>query len=303
MTDPTSTVETKLDSVLLQLANLQQTQVEIVSRVQGLERIVNSQERNLESDRDFDHTYSAGIAVGPEVIADDIEVRSDPLRRRSSHSHNSASRRTRAVRNLTETDTAGAVSQQQDIQEEFRAIKDALQKIKLPADIKGDDSKQGIKRQELSKAHIITKCSQYCETIFKLLLTLEPGKVLSQEDLDDLYTIVVANIRYLQEERGLVLVNSSLGPGVGGIYRNFRRNTTVFPPEALDALTAAVTLHSSNSSSNTHNQSNRYRGGFRGGYRGFRGNSNYNSYNGGANRSQQLFNRVQGNPQQEQHDN
>lgn len=293
--------DTKLDSILEKLSMLKSLHDSSEKRLERLEKAINpdteesgnyqnSRNTGLTFEGQDDHTYSR------HVPSDNIDNQPQRL---------AASYRTRAIRNLGQNTSqgvtaAGTVSQSasSDIQEEFRAIKDALQRIKLPSDVKVDDSKQGIKRQELSKAHIISKCAQYCETLFKLLLTIEPDQVLSQGDLNDLSTIVQANIRYLQEERGLVLVNSSLGTGVGGIYRNFRRNTTVFPPEALDALTAAVTLHSASANNTSQYQSNSgYRGGYRGyrgGYRsGYRGGSHFNNSGGG--RGHQFPNRIQGN--------
>ena len=53
-----------------------------------------------------------------------------------------------------------------DHQEHFRAIKEALQRVKLPSDLKVDDSRQGMKRSEMNKNFIITKCASYCENMW-----------------------------------------------------------------------------------------------------------------------------------------
>ena len=58
----------------------------------------------------------------------------------------------------------------------------------------------------------------------------------------------------------MVLVNSSLGENVGGIYRHFRRNNSAFPAEALDALTAAVSLSAANQQPHRTHQPTRGRG-------------------------------------------
>ena len=107
-------------------------------------------------------------------------------------------------------------SQRSDIQEHYKSIKDAIQRVKIPPELKVDDPRKGVKRQEQGKAAIIPACAGYGETLLKLLLTLEPEKPLKEGDLDDLLTIISAQLRYLQEEHALVLVNSSLGEGVGG---------------------------------------------------------------------------------------
>jgi len=295
MTEAEQKIDGKLNSILEKLSNLQSVQEATESRLDEIEITVASV---IESNGDSEIDRRVGENTAPNTASDLTGVNLPRGR---------ASFRTRAIRNLVQTQNdhnyaqgvvgsgAGAVSQQCDIQEQYRAIKDALQRVKLPPEVKVDDSKQGIKRQELSKAHIISKSAQYCETLYKLLLTLEPEQTLSQGDLEDLNTIVLANIRYLQEERGLVLVNSSLGSGVGGIYRNFRRNTTVFPPDALDALTAAVTLHSASSNNSAQPQqfNQRQRGGYRGSYRGSRGG--YQNYNQSFGRGHHFNNRIQGN--------
>lgn len=162
--------------------------------------------------------------------------------------------------------TDGASSMNRDltnIQREFGVIKDALQRVKLPNDLKLEDSKQGIARNDKPKSYVISKCAQYAETSVKLLSTMLAGEP-NEGDIQDLLTVQIAQMRYLQEEHALLLVNGNFGDGVGRIYRNLRKNTSQFPPEAIDALQAAVTL-------NTQQESTRgsYRG--RGSYQGYRG--------------------------------
>ena len=130
----------------------------------------------------------------------------------------------------------------------------------MPQDLKLDDSKQGIKRGEQSKSNIIIESASYAETLMKILLTVKPEEPISEHLLNDLFVVNEAHIRYLQEERALVLVNSSLGENVGGIYRHLCRNTSAFPPEALDALTAAVSLSAANQQPHRTHQPARGRG-------------------------------------------
>ena len=193
--------------------------------------------------------------------------------------------------------TAQGNSQRSDIQEYYKSIKDAIQRVKIPPELKVDDSRKCVKRQEQGKAAIISACAGYGETLLKLLLTLEPEKPLKEGDLDDLLTIISAQLRYLQEERALVLVNSSLGEGVGRLYRNFRDNTSMFPPSTIDTLQSLVTLYNA---SNPNTQSNRGHG--RGSYRGQdyrRFDRNYSrGFRGGAS---QFYSRV--GQRQDTHDN
>jgi hypothetical protein len=197
-----------------------------------------------------DEADSANDAGGPGPT-DDNQARLDVLeqkldlllRRLDSNNDESLGENTSTRLNGATASARGSTATAQtDIQDEFRAIKDAVQRVRLPQDLKIDDSKQGIKRGEQAKCNIISKCASYTETVLKILLTLQPDEPLPEQTLKDLFVVSEAQIRYLQEERALVLVNSSLGDSVGGIYRHFRKNTSAFPPDALEALTAAVSL-------------------------------------------------------------
>lgn len=52
----------------------------------------------------------------------------------------------------------------EDIRSEFGAIKDALTKIKLPADLRLCDSRQGIRRSAETTYNILSRCARYAET-------------------------------------------------------------------------------------------------------------------------------------------
>jgi hypothetical protein len=268
-------VEFKLDEVLEELQTLNSVLVQEGNRIDklesGLDTLVTVINDKLKltlnaATSDVGDNRVASPVVNPVEVEQPRLPIINPTQQLQKTAHlplRQARRLHSAVVNESEGNVSPALSV--DVQDEFKVIKDALQKVKLPKDLKLDESKQGVKRSELQKANIIAKAASYSETLLKLLLTLEPGSILSAGDLDDLITIVTAEIRYLQEERGQLLVNSSLGPGVAGLYRNFRRNTTLFPPEALDALSAAVALHSSNSNSASQgDNSARYRDGYRG---------------------------------------
>lgn len=153
-----------------------------------------------------------------------------------------------------------------DIQQEFTIIKDSLQRVRLPKDLKVEDSRQGVKRSDQGRINNISKCARYTETALKLLSTIDPDNV-SQGDVNDLIIINVAMVRYLQEEHALVHVGGSFGDNVERIYRNFRRNTSIFDSQAIDSLQAAVSLDAAQ----PHNSypGNRGRG------RGYQTNNNY----------------------------
>ena len=135
----------------------------------------------------------------------------------------------------------------------------------MPSDLLVNEGRQGIQRKDQMRLNTVAQCAKYGETALKLLSTLRPPNV-SSGDINDLVTIMTAQLKYLQEEHNMMLVNGSFGEGVEKLYRNFRRHTSQFTPDALDALQAAVNLNNHN-----YNSENRGRGrgrgnGFRGGY-------------------------------------
>jgi len=83
--------------------------------------------------------------------------------------------------------SAGATGGSQDIQGDFQALKDSLSRIKLPSDLKLNESRQGIQRQDQPVFNVLCKCSRYNETLVKLLSTIEPWSSATQETLDQLF--------------------------------------------------------------------------------------------------------------------
>ena len=65
-----------------------------------------------------------------------------------------------------------------DIQGDFQSLKDALSRIKLPADFRLNETRQGIRRNDQPLFSALSKCARYNETLVKLLTTLQPGSTL-----------------------------------------------------------------------------------------------------------------------------
>ena len=212
-------MENKIDQLLDQFGKLSAATVTSESRIGQIEKSI---EQLLKSE--FERKDLAGVSDNEGKLGNTTGTAS------------ARSVRQRPVANNSEANV------DIDHQEHFRAIKDALQRVKLPSDLKVDESRQGMKRSEMSKNFIITKCASYCETALKLLFTLDPGNPLSEDNLNDLVTILSANIRYLQEERGMLLVNSTMGPGVGTIFRQFKKNTSFFQSGFISAVDSSSSV-------------------------------------------------------------
>lgn len=146
-----------------------------------------------------------------------------------------------------------------NIQQEFTVIKDSLQRVRLSNELKVNDSSVGIQRADQPRHKVVSKCARYAETLIKLLSSLN-AETVSQGDIQDLLTICIAQVRYLQEEQSMMLVNSSFGGNVERLYRTLRNNSAQFSPESLETLQAAVVLggHAQNNPGNQRGQN--YRG-------------------------------------------
>ena len=157
-----------------------------------------------------------------------------------------------------------------DTQGEFQSLKDSLNKVKLPADVKLNDSRQGIKRTDQPLLNILSKCGRYSETAIKLLCTLEAGTELTQGTLDNLFLIQHAQIKYLQEEYASLLVSGQFDSSTAKIFRSLQKNTSGFDHDSLETLRAAATLSAAGrpTSGNTEDRYPSRRGGFSGYGRG-----------------------------------
>ncbi len=179
-----------------------------------------------------------------------------------------------------------SVNNSVDPQSEFGAIKEAVNRIKLPSDLRLNDSKQGIRREDQQALNVITRSARYVETTIKLLGTLNPdtGK-LSLDEYSDLYNVQLAHIRYLQDEYSALVVQNKFNKQTAQMFRSLQRNTSGLNERSLDTLKLATSITataagsssaSGGGASSDFNWRERRRGGgnsFRGG-RGYRGGGN-----------------------------
>ena len=86
----------------------------------------------------------------------------------------------------------------EDIQSEFTAIKDTLTKVKLRADLRLCDSRQGIRRSDQTTHNV-----------------------------QQLFAILLFQIRYLQGEFSALVVQSQFDESTGRIFRSLQKNTSV----------------------------------------------------------------------------
>lgn len=181
----------------------------------------------------------------------------------------------------------GAASQQPDLQGEFQSLRDSLGRVKIPADLKVNDSRQGIKRADQPLLNVISKCGRYSETGLKLLCTLEVGQTVTQEVLDNLFLVHHAQVKFLQEEFASLVVSGQFDSSTAKIFRSLQKNTSGFNSESLETLRSAASLSAAGRRGPSPSE-DRGTGTFGGRGRGYFGSSygrggrgrGYNSYRG-----------------------
>ena len=163
-----------------------------------------------------------------------------------------------------------------DLQADFLALKDALQKIKLPADYLLNESKAGIRKEDLGTLNVLSKSARYSEVALKLLSKTQVDGHVSEADIKQLVTIHAAHMRYLQDEYANLVVHGIYPKEIAQMFRSLQKNTSGLSTEALKNLKLAVEVtsqqvqaHSSNSTGASYRSSQRVRS--RGNYFGSRG--------------------------------
>ena len=138
-----------------------------------------------------------------------------------------------------------------DIQSTFQNIKDNIQGIRLPNDHKLQDSRSGIKRQDQTAFNNLSKCGRYVETGLKLLFKLKepPEDPNVAAIFQDIYVVLLANLRYLQDEYSALLVSGTVNQETARIFRALNRNTSGFTADAIQNIQhAAAVVAASNQS-------------------------------------------------------
>ena len=171
----------------------------------------------------------------------------------------------------TISSVATAESFSPDVQGEFQNIKDTVQKTNLSPEFRLNDAgnRSGIKRQDQVWANCIARSARYVETSIKLLSNTNTDHVRAT-DIENLFVVQLAHIKFLQEEFQSVLVKGLFDENTGKVFRSLQKNTSPLSQEAVQTLknttqiVQAQAILQQNQSSYSGNS-----GGFRVGFRGF----------------------------------
>lgn len=146
--------------------------------------------------------------------------------------------------------SSSAASCVKDIQGNFAAIKDAYQYVKLPSDLRLNENRSGVRREDQGEFNLVSRSARYIETLFKLLSQAD-GVVAEESEqtsehvsriLDQIFTINLAHMRYIQEQYSNFIVQGTFDPTTSKIFRQLQRQSSGLSSEAIDTLHKAAGL-------------------------------------------------------------
>ena len=120
---------------------------------------------------------------------------------------------------------------------EFQRLRSSVQSVRLPPNLTLQESRQGVKREDLPLFNVLAKCARYTETIIKLCARAEG------DSHEDVFNASYAMMKYIQDEYTALIVSSTFDPNVSRVFRSLQRNTG-FTPEAMEHLRSATTIAS-----------------------------------------------------------
>ncbi len=150
------------------------------------------------------------------------------------------------------------------LQSDFKSISDAYAKYKLDSDLRLNDTRTGIKKEQFEASRILGKCGRYVETQFRIFKAVEEAqRPMTYAEFQHLFICNLAQMRYMQEKYAGLVVGGSFGKQTQDIFQSIQSNASVFTPPVVRNIEAAIKLTSTHSEFN-----NRNRRGGRGGGRG-----------------------------------
>lgn len=141
-------------------------------------------------------------------------------------------------------DPSSATGDSRDIQGEFSALRDSLQNIKLPAELRlNDGNKQGLKRQDHPLANVLIKCARFTEANFKILSQCETtGDRDMDKKIESLFKVCLAQMKYIQDEFAGILVQGTFDPITSRMFKSLQRQNSVLSAEHIGILQSAATI-------------------------------------------------------------
>ena len=130
-----------------------------------------------------------------------------------------------------------------NIQREFEQVRDAVSRVQLPAHLKVNDSATGINKECKAALKVLNKSARFAETGLKVLASA-PSVTLSEQEVHMLYTVLHAQINFLQGEYSSLVVRSTFDDETSRVFRSLESNSTAFSERSLNNVRLAAELAS-----------------------------------------------------------
>jgi len=119
--------------------------------------------------------------------------------------------------NLPLVTTAGG------FQAEYEAVRDGLKGVQLPTGWKIKLGKRGVKKEDIPQYEVIEKCTNYTETVLKILGTAQQ---LQQSDISDIINVLRAELQHLEDKYSLLIVRAKHSKEVATYYEMYNEGTS-----------------------------------------------------------------------------
>ena len=138
-----------------------------------------------------------------------------------------------------------STSSNDELQLQYKSVKDSVQKVRLPPGLKIETSLRGVGQQFNKTARVIHAAADYSETLLKLLLAIDTSAnpVTIPDDLVDcLVVAVTAQVRYLQSEKSVCFISGRFGEEVGNLFREFKTHASSLSAADIQVLENVIQL-------------------------------------------------------------
>ena len=145
----------------------------------------------------------------------------------------------------THEESTPSTSSNDELQQQYKSVKDSVQKIRLPPGLKIETSLRGVGQQFNKTARVIHAASDYSETLLKLLLSIDTNSdpiVVTDDLIDCLVVAVTAQIRYLQSEKSVCFISGRFGEDVGSLFREFKTHASSLSASDIQVLENVIQL-------------------------------------------------------------
>ena len=134
------------------------------------------------------------------------------------------------------------------VQHEFKKLSDSYVKTHLPPEIKLHVERTGFRGEESRKLNIVSACAKYSELILKIVSSIPDTE---STHIQEIALCAQAQQLYLQSEYANLVVHANFDSQTAKLFKQLQRNTTAFPPGALDTLRPAASI---SAAQNQHQQ-------------------------------------------------